>query len=125
MSDKARNLRLKTVFLFLVTCTPGTAVCARDALDIFLAPVRTRTNLPYWRTAVYASGCPHSRVARCVWSLRDAHRWVTHYRDPYLHPDPVVTDDPSLPDTETSAQKCVMTCELYVHSRIAEMAGIV
>ena len=25
----------------VVACTPGTAVCARDALDIFLAPVHT------------------------------------------------------------------------------------
>ena len=31
----------------VVACTPGTAVCARDALDIFLAPVHTRTDLPY------------------------------------------------------------------------------
>ena len=31
----------------VVACTPGTAVCARDALGIFLAPVRTRTDLPY------------------------------------------------------------------------------
>ena len=31
----------------VVACTPDTAVCARDALDIFLAPVHTRTDLPY------------------------------------------------------------------------------
>ena len=31
----------------VVACTPDTAVCARDVLDIFLVPVRARTGLPY------------------------------------------------------------------------------
>ena len=30
----------------VVTCTPGKAVCARDDLDIFPAPVHNRTDLP-------------------------------------------------------------------------------
>ena len=102
MSDKARNLRLKTVFLFLVTCTPGTAVCARDALDIFLAPVHTRTDLLYcacgsvrFRVPVLVGFSRSSRV--CLWLpvacglLGIPHHWVTHSRDPCLHPDPVVT----------------------------------
>ncbi len=40
------------------TCTPDTAVCARDALGIFLVPVRTRTDLPYLTPGRGPERCP-------------------------------------------------------------------
>ena len=56
----------------VVACTPGTVVCARDALDIFLAPVHTRTDLPYcacgsvrFRVPVLVGFSRTSRV--CLW----------------------------------------------------------
>ena len=55
-----------------VTCTPDTAVCARDALDIFLARVHTRTDLPYCACGSVRFRVPalvgFSRASRvCLW----------------------------------------------------------
>ena len=56
----------------VVACTPGTAVCARDALDIFLAPVHICTDLPYCACGSVRFRVPalvgFSRTSRvCLW----------------------------------------------------------
>ena len=57
----------------VVACTPGTAVCACDALDIFPARVHIRTDLPYCAYGSVRFGVPvlvgFSRTSRVCLGL--------------------------------------------------------